>query len=275
MAATQAKEDLVKLKLKRQMPITIEKTDVIPLMNYAWKRSFARKESNQKALCARGWNPLNYNLLLHPEIAATKTITAKPITANQAEPESSITMGVPTFMINLADLNTSSGIVAEQVDKILNAKGREESKERRKREREEGDKAQENLKNAKRVTAGIVFGNGTLISRKQILDKVKDKNDERAVIEAKKISDAQKRRAQLHRKVHSIIKAGKEYMEWTSSEVGIMLQYYKNADDPAMAKDVIGRRDQWLERRVRIPEALLPVEVIDAVLGPAGDTCNV
>jgi uncharacterized protein YPO0396 len=184
-------------------------------------------------------------------------------------------MGVPTFMINLADLNTSSGIVAEQVDKILNAKGREESKERRKREREEGDKAQENLKNTKRVTAGIVFGNGTLISRKQILDKVKDKNDERAVIEAKKISDAQKRRAQLHRKVHSIIKAGKEYMEWTSSEVGIMLQYYKNADDPAMAKDVIGRRDQWLERRVRIPEALLPVEVIDAVLGPAGDTCNV
>jgi hypothetical protein len=97
MAATQAKEDLVKLKLKRQMPITIEKTDVIPLTNYAWKRSFARKESNQKALCARGWNPLNYNLLLHPEIAATKPITAKPITANQAEPESSITMGVPTF----------------------------------------------------------------------------------------------------------------------------------------------------------------------------------
>ena len=48
-------------------------TDLIPLINTAWKASFARIDKNQNALADRGWNPLNKNLLLHDDLRATMT----------------------------------------------------------------------------------------------------------------------------------------------------------------------------------------------------------
>ncbi len=41
-------------------------------MSQAWADSFARVATNKKAIAEGGWGPLNYNCLLHPEIAATR-----------------------------------------------------------------------------------------------------------------------------------------------------------------------------------------------------------
>ena len=48
------------------LPGKLVATDLIPLINRAWKRSFARKEKNQVAIADRGWNPYNRILLLDP-----------------------------------------------------------------------------------------------------------------------------------------------------------------------------------------------------------------
>ena len=50
-------------------------TDIIPIVNYAWKRSFAKVDTNKKAIAARGWGPLNYNLLTNSQIQPTMTKT--------------------------------------------------------------------------------------------------------------------------------------------------------------------------------------------------------
>ena len=52
-------------------------SDIIPIVKYAWDLSFARMESNKKAIRDRGWFPLNRNLLLHPEIRCTMTVEEK------------------------------------------------------------------------------------------------------------------------------------------------------------------------------------------------------
>lgn len=44
----------------------IYSSDIIPMIRYAWSLSFTRPEKAKKALALRGWNPLNYALLLHP-----------------------------------------------------------------------------------------------------------------------------------------------------------------------------------------------------------------
>ena len=49
----------------------------MPLINFAWSRSFARLQQNKKAIVDRGWNPLNYNLLTNPELRATMTVAEK------------------------------------------------------------------------------------------------------------------------------------------------------------------------------------------------------
>ena len=43
-------------------------TDIIPLVNMAWKDSFAYVENSLKAIREGGWGPLNYCLLDHPDL---------------------------------------------------------------------------------------------------------------------------------------------------------------------------------------------------------------
>ena len=50
---------------------TIDTTDIVPMINYAWAHSFANVKGNKKAICDRGWNPFNRNLLLDPTIRTT------------------------------------------------------------------------------------------------------------------------------------------------------------------------------------------------------------
>ena len=66
-----AKNELIKKKSKKQMKLTIEPYEIIPLINSAWSKSFARPLSNRKAIAARGWNPLNRNILLDETLRAT------------------------------------------------------------------------------------------------------------------------------------------------------------------------------------------------------------
>ena len=51
----------------------LKPTDLMTLINRAWNASFSRKQKNQQGIADRGWCPLNYNLLTHPEIRATMT----------------------------------------------------------------------------------------------------------------------------------------------------------------------------------------------------------
>jgi hypothetical protein len=69
----QKKELLLGRRLDTMMKVELVSTDIIPLVNYAWSRSFAVVESNKKAIWERGWFPLNRNLLLHPSLRETMT----------------------------------------------------------------------------------------------------------------------------------------------------------------------------------------------------------
>lgn len=41
-------------------------SDIVPLVHHAWTISYGQHENIKRALALRGWNPLNYALLLHP-----------------------------------------------------------------------------------------------------------------------------------------------------------------------------------------------------------------
>ena len=60
----------------------LKKTDIIPIINYCWDRSFARTITNKKAIAMRGWNPLNYVLLDSPEISSPQDDPTPPANDN-------------------------------------------------------------------------------------------------------------------------------------------------------------------------------------------------
>jgi hypothetical protein len=75
MALTKHKRNLLHAKALVGQDFTLNKEDVIPVVHKAWNGSFACVNSNQNAIAKRGWMPLTYNCLLHPEILQTRINT--------------------------------------------------------------------------------------------------------------------------------------------------------------------------------------------------------
>ena len=75
MAMTDAKRKLLDLKRKFCMNATIDKNDLMLLINIAWNKSFARVDKNRRAIADRGWGPYNRNILTFSHIRATMTET--------------------------------------------------------------------------------------------------------------------------------------------------------------------------------------------------------
>jgi len=53
---------------------TIEVNEIMVLINYVWEKSFARVESNRKAISERGWYYLNRNILLNTQLRSITTV---------------------------------------------------------------------------------------------------------------------------------------------------------------------------------------------------------
>ncbi len=112
-----AKQELVTKKNERELDYTINKMDVVGLVRQAWKSSFARTQTNHKAISTRGWGPrvLNCNALLHPEV-----LTSKPGYHNNGTELSMLDSNVTP-----EELNLSQGLAGTLVDKICIYKAKE------------------------------------------------------------------------------------------------------------------------------------------------------
>jgi hypothetical protein len=98
-------------KNEQGLPYEINKSDVVKLVKEAWHVSFAREETNRKAVLQRGWGPraLNYNVLLHPEI-----LPSKPKNSGQPITENSVISSLPATHLNL-----SNGLAGTLIDRIV------------------------------------------------------------------------------------------------------------------------------------------------------------
>jgi hypothetical protein len=63
---------MVRDKILAGLPGTLEKSDIVRIVNFAWQKLCSRVGTNKRSIAARGWGPLNYILLDHPELQETK-----------------------------------------------------------------------------------------------------------------------------------------------------------------------------------------------------------
>jgi hypothetical protein len=67
-----ATSDTVTGNIRAGLPATLERSDIVRIVNIAWQHYFARFETHTKAITVRGWGPLNYILMDHPELQEIK-----------------------------------------------------------------------------------------------------------------------------------------------------------------------------------------------------------
>ncbi len=77
------------------MPVNIRPSDIVPIINNAWKQSFARVQPNKRAISRRGWQPLNRGLLKNPEVLKTKVVARETTTTIPPTPPQEILPTAP------------------------------------------------------------------------------------------------------------------------------------------------------------------------------------
>jgi len=170
MYCSEYKNKLTSKKLELGMfNLNISRTDIIPIVNYAWKRSFARVETNIKARQSRGWGPLNKILLSHPEIISTKPtseitdIPAPNMISNDsssASVSSSPSSDNSKKGIDVADMNISEGFAGEVLRTIVRKLQRDkQTLDNLQKSRDTGTDFLQSMKHMKRWTAGVIFEN--------------------------------------------------------------------------------------------------------------------
>ena len=110
IAISKAKKKLVETRLDMHMDSPgVYTTDIMTIIDEAWSQSFAQVEQNKRAISARGWGPLNYNLLNDEDIKSTMTESEnreyhsmlKTENENELNPESLTTSISATSMSDL------------------------------------------------------------------------------------------------------------------------------------------------------------------------------
>jgi hypothetical protein len=253
MYLAEAKKKLFEQKEYYDLPGTIEKTDVVKLVRYAWSKSFAKVNSNKKAICERGWNPLNYNILLHPELQ-----------------ENGAGDYIANSNIGPEQLNLTQGISGSLTEKIVAFKNREAARSganatemiRRRRE-----SAKEAIAQGRRITAGKFVSAGNyaigpeclrnIQERQQMEEQKRNEN----MVKLKEEFDA------LLAQVGNIRMLNKSPEQWTVPQLKTMVKWFKRDGDaalPSQKQHLLTRYYETCNREERsAPPLPPPIEMGD------------
>ena len=220
MAITKAKQNLLEFKdsIGLQNDGMLD-TDLMPLVNKAWDKSFARVHKNRNAIVDRGWNPLNKALLLDPTLRSTMTSKEKSdeynkqnkiilpnkkasshheemrtdsITTTQTDPstESEISSLNNNPILNY--LNFSNGMSNYCLKAYVSNEQLQQAREEIRKDMDSGKSLKEQVKESTRLSAGILFKAGSSRLGKTVFDVYKENQHEKLKTAIEKIRNEEK-----------------------------------------------------------------------------------
>ena len=161
-------------KARLRLEYKIEKHDIVGIVHYAWNTSFARVETNKKAIANRGWYPVNYILLDNKELDKDKNnkhvreaYTCCELTGSKPE--------------DLSNLNLQNGISKTLFDQVVEYKAREDARQKAQFEQAEEirKKHVDAFHTAVHLTAGKAFKAIKCVLNEEVHDRVRDINNKR------------------------------------------------------------------------------------------------
>jgi hypothetical protein len=284
MALTKHKRNLLNAKSLVGQDFALDKEDVIPVVHKAWNDSFARVKSNQNAIAERGWMPLTYNCLLHPEILQTRINTTPnaAIETNDNTPNDDVVHAMPTAK-QIQQLNLSDGLSGIIMTSIIECTVRENARNgvnieaNRLRRLETAQVAIDSK--GKRYSAGQHVAVGQHYLGPTLLKDMRARKNQKVLLEC----DSQEKRLQAfraqERKVNEVKALRKPYEELKVDEVRVLVMWYRRAKQdlpvPTTKPLLLARLRETCHRGDRDPPPLpdtRPAETENAALLDVDDT---
>jgi hypothetical protein len=236
-----AKKDLVSFKIRHNLPLSLNSEDIIPLLNKAWYPSFANKITNRKAIAARGWCPLNRNLLLHKEIQGSggRNNLAREIENSAAPADNNAVENLPSL------LNTTEGVSGICFQKIVQYCLRNGGIERNQENLHRGESIQETFLNARRLSSTVMIRRRVHeVNEPDVARLIQGNRDK--MKEAEKRS-MRKRRNELRARIEVISRlrlTKPEMNEWNMKDCRDYIQFKKQKGDPKMPNTLPSLRER-------------------------------
>jgi hypothetical protein len=229
-------------------------TDIISLVRKAWYASFAKQESAKVAIAKRGWNPLIFYLLDHPNLS---------LSFNNGVSDNSNQSGDSTLaIINQTVLKFNNGL-----NQFILIEAKKEGRKRKLEEQQKKVAAREenftSLVNYTRLTAssGSLAKHNIFEIGAGLLAKVREK-DEAEERKKQRISfntvEREKQNGVRFQHAFSKYKNGKSL---TREDLIALINRTKIASDPANGKNTKELTMQWEERKHRLNVFFPPEEV--------------
>ena len=261
IAITQAKQDLLETKDTLGLyDEGIVDTDLMPIINSAWKRSFGRVDKNRNAISDRGWYPLNKALLLDPDIIATRSNAEKTKEFNQTNNivfpksfyadnnamDSGSDISIPNNLPN--ELNFSSGMSGFCLQSILSQEMLQNARSRLNETVEKGKILKDHIKKSKSLSAGIIFKAGEVRLGQTVFDIHKQNLKEKKRKENEKTKKDEKIYLENVAKAQAILETNKALEHMTIKELTTICKPLKRKEDgkmPTKKNELIAKYHEW------------------------------
>jgi hypothetical protein len=224
-----AKKELVGFKIRHNIPIALSGEDIIPLVNKAWKYSFANKVTNRRAIAARGWFPLNRNLLLHKEIRISENMSTTQDNEQNNNQNDNQNDNLPLA------LNTTTGKSGACFQKLIQHCIRHGGIERNQENLRNGESIQETFQKAKRISSSVMIRRSIHeVNNIDVVNMIQGNRDKIKEAERKTL---RKRRLEILNRIGLVttLRLTKpEMKDWNAKECRDYIQYKKRSGDPKM-----------------------------------------
>ena len=285
-ALVRVKRDMMALRELHDLPLSLQPTDIMLLIRQAWGKSFARIESNRKAIAERGWYPFNRNLLLLPELRETMTEEEKNSEAENTIiiPEHLLTSQpqlqpqVQNHPVHEAlppaiQFNFDSGFSATCFDKLISHEERMKSHERMMKHAERGQTFKETIKKQKRIGASSVFKHLNCRIGKEVQDELEDRVKQKQMKTIEKQKQTRENWVKLNEAAHLFLSQNKSIEKWTGADFKVMLRPLQRTGEkmPSRKADLVAAWESWKFRPAPTFECDQPGQNTNFLTPVAGD----
>ena len=299
-ALTEAKRKFIAKKQAKGLPAEVLPQEIVIVVQAAVEKSFLVESFGRSTLAERGWNPFNRNPLDHSEIlvtapedvrkerssilldrgiASSQQARAHPLEQNLLESGSGRIAGGEAASQAIAETAATlnySGSTATHLMTLMQNQARRNEGVRRQND-ENGaeltsDELKKRYKEARRMTAGMVFGEGNGHLGKEVRDEVVRRNQRRKEKAANVAASKKAALRNLQREVEDIRASMKQpNFKFTLKNLRPLIKWKRRPEDKALPSRKDDLLKRWEETKNRASPRVSPAnseaEDTDASVG--------
>ena len=235
---------------------SFEMSDIVPLVRRAWEQSFAIQTNAKKAIAERGWGPLNYVCLDHPDVRKTVKANGEAVSSGS---------GTTNLVIDVSSFNSESGYAGAITESIIALHLKDDKRKQTLLEKKTKiDTIRDDAEKIKALcksipSSGVLGGVGYFSFSKSLSAVVQGEKKRKQEEEAMKIQTKKKKSSiNVGKYLSARTKVLTNKLPLTVAEYKALIKYHKKKNEPNIPSKLTDLQITWTAIQHRLHEDPVP-----------------